>query len=191
MRDKNGHDVTIYALSYGLCEAERFAWGYPRGRRDDRSYFVQRCFNYSGIIRRFLTSSQTIECGSCGACFGMDRKDVFEMYKWRCPECEDGKCSIVTLGHDFQDEVRALDDSKMLDPVELEILESLNEESMPLRAKEIGALIDATYQLVGHRTAKMQDIGLVKKFETLEGKKSELTDKARGIYFSADSSEQD
>jgi hypothetical protein len=31
MRDKNGTDVSIYAFAYGLCEAENFPWGYPRG----------------------------------------------------------------------------------------------------------------------------------------------------------------
>ena len=50
MRDKDGNDVSIYALLYGLCESERLPWGYPRGRRDDRSYFVQRCFNYTSVI---------------------------------------------------------------------------------------------------------------------------------------------
>ena len=33
MRDKSGNDVSIYAFFYGLCEAERFPWGYPREAR--------------------------------------------------------------------------------------------------------------------------------------------------------------
>ena len=37
MRDKDGRDITVYALSYGLCEYENIPWGYPRGKRDDRS----------------------------------------------------------------------------------------------------------------------------------------------------------
>jgi hypothetical protein len=39
VRDKNGKDTCIYALFYGLCEAERLPWGYPKGR-EYRNYFV-------------------------------------------------------------------------------------------------------------------------------------------------------
>jgi hypothetical protein len=28
MRDKSGKDVSVFAFFYGLCEAERFPWGY-------------------------------------------------------------------------------------------------------------------------------------------------------------------
>ena len=62
MRDKSGKDVSVYAFFYGLCEAERFPWGYPKSRRDDRSYFVQRCFNFNATIQHFLSKNQTIRC---------------------------------------------------------------------------------------------------------------------------------
>jgi hypothetical protein len=54
MRDKSGKDVSVFAFFYGLCEAERLPWGYPKSRRDDRSYFVQRCFNFNAAIQHFL-----------------------------------------------------------------------------------------------------------------------------------------
>jgi hypothetical protein len=81
MRDKDGNDVSVYAFFHGLCEAERFPWGYPRTRRDDRSYFVQRCFNYNSTVHQFLSKSQTIRCPECGACFPTDQRDSFELYK--------------------------------------------------------------------------------------------------------------
>jgi len=102
MRDKDGQDVHIYALSYGLCEAERFPWGYPRGRRDDRSYFVQRCFDYTRTVHQFLAKNQTIRCPNCGACFNMDEREKFEFYKWRCPDCSDGTCQVVNRGEEFK-----------------------------------------------------------------------------------------
>jgi Mn-dependent DtxR family transcriptional regulator len=71
----------------------------------------------------------------------------------------------------------------MLPPVELEILESLNEEGGPMRAGEIAALVDATYQLVGHRTSKLHEMGLVHKISKDGVNRSTITDKARQRYF--------
>jgi hypothetical protein len=191
MRDKSGKDVSVFALFYGLCEAERFPWGYPKGRRDDRSYFVQRCFNFNSVIQQFLAKNQTIRCGNCEACFNMDKRETIEFYKWRCPECRAGTCSIVSLGDDFKREVEALSKETMLAPVELEILESLNEEGIPMRAGEIGNLVDATYQLVGHRTAKLHEMGLVHKTSKDNVSRSIITDKARQRYFGEAGSSQE
>jgi hypothetical protein len=183
MRDKSGKDVSVYAFFYGLCEAERFPWGYPRGRRDDRSYFVQRCFNFNATIQQFLSKSQTIRCRDCEACFEMEKQEMIEFYKWRCPECQAGTCSIVSLGDEFRKEVEALNQDTMLPPVELDILETLHEEGTPMRAGEIAPLVDATYQLIGHRTAKLHEMGLVYK-TSLDGvSRSRITDKAREQYF--------
>jgi hypothetical protein len=185
MRNKDGEDVTIYALSFGLCEAERLPWGYPSGRRDDRSYFVQRCFDYTRAIHQFLSKNQTIRCDNCTACFSMDQRDKFEFFKWRCPDCDLGKCQIINLGEEFRQEVEVLDEKVMLDPVELQILESLHEERTAMRAGEISMLLDTTYQLVGKRTEKLRDMGLVDK-EWKDGfNRSEITDRAESIYFRA------
>jgi predicted transcriptional regulator len=71
----------------------------------------------------------------------------------------------------------------MLPPVELEILESLNDEGVPMRAGEIAPLVDATYQLVGHRTSKLHEMGLVHKTSMDGVTRSTITDKARQRYF--------
>ena len=73
----------------------------------------------------------------------------------------------------------------MLDQVELEILNTLNTEAKPMRAGEVSVLIDVTYQLVGKRTSKLQDMGFViKKRSDDDGRmRSKITDRAKGIYF--------
>ncbi|MBE4749775.1 transcriptional regulator [Corallococcus sp. ZKHCc1 1396] len=188
MRDKSGKDVSIYTFFYGLCEAERIAWGYPRGRRDDRSYFVQRCFDYNAEIQHFLAQNKTIKCGACGACHDMKKKDMIEFYKWQCPECREGTCSVVSLRDDFQTEVEKLQKDTALPAVELDILEALNDEAVAMRAGDIAALVDVTPQLVGHRTAKLKDMGLVNKKKDTEGVvRSTITDKAKERYFGATS----
>lgn len=183
MRDKDGNDVSIYAFLYGLCESERVPWGYPRGRRDDRSYFVQRCFNYNQIVYAFLAKSQTIRCSECETSFSIEQRDSFDLYNWQCPECKGGTCAVVMLGDEFKSEVENLNQDLMLEKVELEILEVLNDEEKRMRAKEISALINTTYQLVGKRTTKLQQMDLVHKDDREGDMRSEITDKARTIYF--------
>lgn len=181
-RDKNGQDVSVYAFLYGLAEAEKFAWGYPPGR-PYRNYFVQRCFEYNRVIRQFLSTTSTIRCGECGTCFSMDDEEKFAFYNWKCPSCNEGSCSVVQLSDDFEVEVAQLDEALMLEQVELDILSSLEESGEWMRAKEISLLIDESYQLVGHRTSRLQDGDLVKK-EIVDGhRRSKITQKARDIYF--------
>lgn len=183
MRDKDGNDVSIYAFFYGLCESERIPWGYPRGRRDDRSYFVQRSFNYNGTVHQFLARSRTIRCSNCAASYPVDRRDSFEMFNWQCPECKIGTCSMVVLGDEFRSEVETLNNDLMLEKVELEILEILHDEGKKMRAKEISALINTTYQLVGKRTTKLQQMQLVDKSEIDGDMRNSITDKAKSTYF--------
>lgn len=184
MRDRDGKDVSIYAMFYGLGEAERFQWGYPKTIKDYRKYFIQRCFNYNSVINEFLVKNQTIRCGECGACFTVDKRESFELYNWNCPECRKGKCAVVNLGDDFLEEVQTLKEDIMLDKIELDILNILNDEDKPMRASAISALLDLTYQLVGKRTTKLQQMGLVDKHEVENSVRSSITSKANEIYFS-------
>ncbi|WP_342618212.1 PHD finger domain-containing protein [Rhodoferax sp. GW822-FHT02A01] len=184
IRDKNGQPALVFALFYGLCESERVTWGYPPGR-EFRNYFVQRCFEFTRALTTFLSTRQTIRCSQCGSSYGLDKKEMFETFKWSCPECRgSGTCKIFSLADDFRKEVAALDTKLMLEPIELRILECLEDESRPMRAGEIAPLIDATHQLVGRRTSKLNEQGLVEKKKDVTGHSiSTMTERARATYF--------
>lgn len=183
-RDKEGEGAIVYSFFMGLTESERMSWGYPEGRHY-RNYFVQRCFEYTRAAYEYLASSQTIKCGSCGHCFPMDTKASLELYKWKCPECREGVCSVVKLADDFRAEVERLNKEIMLEAIELDIVTTLNDDGGEMRAGEIAALIDATHQLVGRRTSKLQDMGLVQKVRDAEDGKmrSILTERCEKTYF--------
>ena len=183
MRDKDGNDVTIYALFYGLCETEKIPWGYPKGRRDDRSYFVQRCFSYNRVIREFLAQRKTIRCDSCGASFPVDRKASFELYSWQCPDCKIGKCSIVNLSDDYKKEIDQLDDKLMLEQIEIDILNVLHNEDRPMRAKEISEFLDVNHLLIGKKTSKMRDLGFINKNNENGVVTNSITNAALEVYF--------
>ena len=184
MRDKSGNDVAVYCLNYGLCEAERFAWGYPKGKRDDRSYFVQRCFSYNSVFHQFLASTKTIKCDQCGATFPIDEKDKISFFNWMCKECKTGTCHEVNLSDDYIRELKALNDDMKLEEVELDILEVLFSEQRDMRAGEVSALIDKSHQLVGWRTTKLQENDLVNKECKNNITVNKITERAIEIYFS-------
>lgn len=183
-RDKNGEPVIVYALNYGIAEMHRMAWGYPPGR-DYRNYFVQRCFDYSRAIQEFLSQKQTIRCANCGCCFPMEKKESFELFSWLCPECKQGHCRVTVLADDFQQEFSELVEATMIDPVELEILNVLHDEDESMRAGEISRLLDVTYQLVGKRTSKLQEMGLVTKERAQcdNHMRSSIAPRATNTYF--------
>jgi hypothetical protein len=52
-----------------------------------------------------------------------------------------------------------------------------------MRAGEIAPLVDATYQLIGHRTSKLHEMGLVYKTSQEGVTRSTITDKTRQRYF--------
>ncbi len=183
MRDKDGNDVTIYALFYGLCETEKIPWGYPKGRRDDRSYFVQRCFSYNRVVREFLAQRKTIRCDNCGASFPIDKRPFFEFYKWQCPDCKTGKCSIINLSDDYKKEIDQLDDKLMLEQIEIDILNILYDEDRPMRAKEISEFVDVNHLLIGKKTSKMRDLGYIDKNSENGVVTNTITNLAKEVYF--------
>lgn len=184
-RDKSGNAVTVYALFHGLTEVNRVAWGYPDGR-EYRNYFVQRCFDYTSTVHHFLAQNQTIRCLKCGTSFSMELKPSIELYKWGCPECKEGICSITNLSDDFEEEVEQAHHDLQLETVELEILETLNLEDREMAAGEISSMIDTTYQLVGRRTSKLKDKGLIEKERDEQDRrmKSIISSIAKSTYFS-------
>jgi hypothetical protein len=183
MKDKDGNEVSIYALFYGLCESEKIPWGYPRGRRDDRSYFVQRCFSYNRVLREFLAQRKTIRCEECGASFPMDKRDSFELFNWQCPDCKTGKCCVVNLSDDYKKEIDQLNNDFMLEQIDLDILDVLNNENRPMRAKEISEFIDVSHLSVGKRTSRMKDLGYIDKKTENGVVTNTITDSAREVYF--------
>lgn len=49
--DRAGRRVSIYALNYGLCKKFQIGFGRPVEQREDRLYFVDRCFDCNSLLR--------------------------------------------------------------------------------------------------------------------------------------------
>ena len=42
MKDRDGREVSVYALNYGLCQQQAISFGRPREKREQRLYFVEK-----------------------------------------------------------------------------------------------------------------------------------------------------
>lgn len=184
MADRNGQRVSVYCLNYGLCERYSIRFGRPSGEREFRLYFVERVFDYSGVIRAFLNRNQEITCANCRATFEHDQLDALKLYGMECPKCRQGLVSVVNLSRKYEAEVRKVSEELLLEGTELGILSALNAGDDPLRPKEIAAELDCSYQLVGRRAKGLEERDLILRERDGVQRIYRITGIARDAYFS-------
>jgi DNA-binding MarR family transcriptional regulator len=186
MKDRDGKDVSVYALNHGLCNKYSLSFGRPSGQREHRLYFVERIFDYTSIVRHFLESNQEIRCNNdgCARVYGLDKLDSLVMYDMLCPVCREGRCEVINLSKRYESVIRSVDPSLMLPATELGILETLFTEGRRMVAGEIAGSLDISYQLVGKRGVNLADRGLVVRDRNDARRRVfEITEEARKDYF--------
>jgi DNA-binding MarR family transcriptional regulator len=179
----DGREVTIYALNYGLTEAEGLGWRCAPARTSQIDDALESCFAFGAAHQRFVAARQVIRCTECRAAFDRSEQMNLARYGWLCPECRVGTCEVLDLDQTMYSDPSGEDRALMLEPVELEILGVLEEARSPMHAKEIAARIDVRYQLVGRCTSRLQSAGLVRK-EAVDGSmRSSITARGLAVYF--------
>jgi len=184
MKDRDGNKVSIYALNHGLCTKYTISFGRPLGHRELRLYFVERIFDYTSIVRRFLESNQEIKCDDCGTIYGLDKLDSLVMFGMLCPACRRGTCEVTNLSKKYESVIHSVNPSLLLPATELGILEALYTENREMVASEIAGELDCSYQLVGRRGRNLADRGLVSRDRNDANRRVfSITDEARKDYF--------
>lgn len=188
IKAKNKKKVFVYSIYHGLCMHERIDWGYPDGSQY-RDYFRQNCFDYSSRIHQFLSNKACYKCDSCKHIMNDTEKTliILEAFDFLCPSCRGGvmiKENIVA--DELKELMNDLDQNILLDKIELSILNYLYNNEAPASASQIAGNLDTNKQLIGRRTKKLQDLGLVDKDtqSVLNKTMNALTDKAIELYFS-------
>jgi thiol-disulfide isomerase/thioredoxin len=188
MKDRDGHKVSVYALNFGLCQKYSIAFGRPSGQREHRLYFVERVFDYTPIVRKFLEQNQEIKCDSCQTIYGVDKLDGLMMYDMLCPSCKKGTCVVVNLSKKYESVIRAVDPNLLLPATELGILETLYTEDRQMVASEIAGELDCSYQLIGKRGRNLADRGLVQRDRNDANRRVfEISEAAKTDYFDGNS----
>lgn len=184
MKDRDGNKVSVYALNHGLCSKYTISFGRPSGHRDYRLYFVERIFDYTSIVRKFLESNQEIKCNNCKEVYGLDKLEGLLMYDMLCPKCKSGTCDVINLSKKYEGVLREVDPLLMLPTTELGILEALYVEEREMVAADIAGELDCSYQLVGKRGRNLAERGLVRRDKNEANRRIfEITDDARHEYF--------
>ena len=189
MKDRDGSLVYVFALNHGLCQKIGITFGRPSSLREHRLYFVERIFDYTGIVRKFLESNQEIKCQNCSEVHGLEKLESLKMFGMLCPSCKSGFCEITNLSKKYEATLKEVDPSLILPATELGILEALYVEEREMVAAEIAGELDCSYQLIGKRARNLDERGLVDRERNDKGRRIfQLTDEARNEYFDNNSS---
>lgn len=185
MSDRDGRKVTVYSLNYGLCQKYTISFGRPSGKREFRLYFVERVFDYTPLLQKYMASNQEILCSQCGHKYALEDLEAIKWNKMRCRECTTGFCEVVNLSRKYEKELREIDKSLLLPETELGILQSLHLEKDVMYAAEIASELDCSYQLIGRRGRFLHDKGLVSRDMNAGGRRVfGITRLAEESYFS-------
>lgn len=182
--DRAGKRVSIYALNHGLCIKYQIGFGRPTDAREDRLYFVERRFDYNGLLRTYIVENQEIKCDSCGSEFDLETLPALKRFRMRCPECNIGSCKVVNLSKKYEDVIAAIQPELLLPETELGIMQTLFSEQKTMVAAEIARELDCSGQLVGRRGKNLYERSLVTRRHVGTVYRYELTDQAKAAYFS-------
>lgn len=182
-KDQDSQSVmSFYTLNYGLCMREDIFYG----RGSDRKYVIQRRFNNTDIIKRYISSAKQIKCQNvlCNKVYSYETLGSLQLFNMLCPTCRKGNCEIehVTV------ELPIVPDAIQIPEFDINLINSLKIES-PQYPSALAQELDCTYQKVSRRSIKLKDEGLIKsEKQTLDSKIGErtyysLTEKAQQTYF--------
>ena len=184
MKDRDGRDVSVYAINYGLCQQQAISFGRPREKREHRLYFVERIFDYSPIVVSYIKVNQEIVCNNCGYRHSYEMLPAIQAYDMLCPQCKKGTCALVNLSRKYERLIMSVADENLLPDTELGILKTLHDERKSMFAKEIAAQLDCSYQLVGKRGRSLAERDLVAREENETGRRVfVITPFAQEVYF--------
>jgi DNA-binding MarR family transcriptional regulator len=184
MADRDGRLVTVYALNYGLCQKHSIVFGRPSGHREYRLYFVERVFDYTPLMQSYIASNQEIKCDTCGTIHASSLLESLRLFKMKCPNCDDGHCSLVNISRKYESLLREVDEASLLPHTELAIMQTLSTQERPIPAGEIAGELDVSPQLVGWRSKKLAERDLVDRSYQKTRRVFKLTETGRRIYLS-------
>lgn len=182
-KDQDSQNVmSFYSLNYGLCMKEDIFYG----RGSDRKYVIQRRFNYTEIIKKYISSAKQIKCQNpvCNKIYSYETLQSLQLFNMLCPTCRKGNCEIEHVTVDLP----IVAENIQIPEFDITLLNSLNIEA-PQYPSSLAQELDCTYQKVSKRSIKLKDLGLIEsEKKTMDAKIGErtyytLTEKAKQTYF--------
>mgnify|MGYP004607300439 CR=1 FL=1 len=182
MSDRDGKNVDIYAINYGLIMKSNLRWGKPI---EHRKYFIERPFNFNQTIEDFLKQSKNFECtnNNCKKKFPYEMKPMLEFTYMKCPDCH-SPVIMVTIADLFKQEIENIKNPDNLPDIEYQILSTLfNSYQKGCNVKDLIEELDLSKQLIGVRAKNLEELGLVTRTRSENGRFIKITNKAIDQYF--------
>ncbi|MDF3029364.1 MAG: hypothetical protein K0S23_3671 [Fluviicola sp.] len=182
-KDQDGQNImSFFSLNYGLCIKDDIFYG----RGSDRKYVIQRRFNYSDAIRKYLSTAKQLKCDNtdCEKTYQYELLDKLQLFDMMCPTCRKGICSIEHVAVI----IPVVNENIQIAEFDLNFLNSLKIDQ-PQYASGMAQELDCTYQKVSRRSIKLRELGLINNErktlnpETGERTYYNLTEKANNLYF--------
>lgn len=149
-KDKDGKDISIFSLNYGLCIDNNIIFD----EKSDRKFRIERVFDFNKLINEWMNNSKDLICSSCLQKYPIEQKDAFIKFNMPCPACQ----GIVQLRPVIDEkEKQRIDNIVKLSKKEFEILMVLKNKDF-LRASELGQELDRAYQSINHSVGKNSKI---------------------------------
>ena len=157
-RPSDGARQAVYAYNFGLCRERRIT--YSNQSPDGHPYYLDAAFDYTAMLHVARNGNRIYRCDKCRAEFPMSEERSLAEYDYLCKRCKKGTCKVVTRPVRQRNQ-KTRRPRPQFTETELSILEELRYSSRPLRPKEIGDAVGASYQLITRRARQLRDRGYV------------------------------
>ena len=172
MSNKSGKKVSIYALNYGLCMDENLRWGKPKGN-EYRTYFIESPFNFTPVIKNFLSENKKIYCENCMHEFSEEEYNLMKKYGGTCLKCG-CKNSIQekrVLSDEERSEIEEIEKKdNLLEREQYQLLKLLQYSRKDKTATELAQELDVSWQKIGWIAKKIEEDYCYLKKEPRKGK---------------------
>jgi len=160
-KDKDGKDISIFSLNYGLCMKNNIIFD----KESDRKFRIERIFDFNKLINDWMNNSKELICTKCLVKYPLEQKDAFIKFSIPCIKCQ-GKVKLRPLITTIQKE--KIQNTIKIPEKEFEILNALNSKT-ELRAKELGDDLNRTHQSITHsisgQNSKIKKYNLIDRIE--------------------------
>ena len=149
-KDKDGENISIFSLNYGLCMDHNIIYD----EKSDRKFRIERVFDYNKVIADWMKSSKELICSNCGEVYDIEKKAIFIEHNFPCQKCQ-GEVLLRPIIN--QEHKKIIESNVKIPSKEYEVLNTLKNKPN-LTASDLGDELDRSYQSIGYSTGKSSRI---------------------------------
>ena len=151
---------------------ENLRWGKPKGN-EYRTYFIESPFNFTPVIKNFLSENKKIYCENCMHEFSEEEYNLMKKYGGTCLKCG-CKNSIQekrVLSDEKRSEIEEIEKKdNLLEREQYQLLKLLQYSRKDKTATELAQELDVSWQKIGWIAKKIEEDYCYLKKEPRKGK---------------------